>query len=192
MRAKYDFDMVMGTQAVFRLLLDSLANPGRPVCIARYEDGFARCGRWLAPAVTLLDNETWFYWNGDPGVAEEICFFTGSSQTSLALADFIFLPEPADPRKILASVKSGTDEDPHDSATIFADAGCRPETSASLRGPGIPPEGRNVTFSASERAWLEAREEQVYEYPRGVELVFLRDGGEILSVTRKVAVQWVM
>jgi alpha-D-ribose 1-methylphosphonate 5-triphosphate synthase subunit PhnH len=192
MRAKHDFDMVMGAQAVFRLLLDSLANPGRPVNAARYANQFARCGRWLAPAITLLDNETGFYWNGDAEVADEICFLTGSSPTSLGRADFVFLPQPADPREILESVKPGSDEDPHDSAMIIADAGGQGETSAALRGPGIPPEGRDASFSTAERAWLEARDEQGYEYPCGVELVFLRDGGDILSVTRKTAIRWAM
>ncbi|MDR1514156.1 MAG: phosphonate C-P lyase system protein PhnH [Synergistaceae bacterium] len=192
MRAKHDFDMVMGAQAVFRLLLDSLANPGRQAGIARYEGQFKRCGRWLAPAITLLDNETGFYWNGDPDVADEICFLTGSSLASLDRADFVFLPEPADPGEILRSVKPGSDEDPHDSAMIIAGTGGRPGANATLRGPGIPPEGRDVPFSTAERAWLEARDEQGYEYPCGVELVFFRDGGEILSVTRKVAIRWAM
>jgi alpha-D-ribose 1-methylphosphonate 5-triphosphate synthase subunit PhnH len=146
----------------------------------------------LAPAVTLLDNETGFYWNGGTEIADEICFLTGSFLAPAWQADFVFLPEPADPHEILGSVKHGSDEDPHDSAMIIADARGKHEANATLHGPGVPPGGRNIPFSAAERGWLEARDEQGYEYPCGVELVFLRDGGEILSVTREVSIQWAM
>ena len=190
MRAKHDFDMVMGTQAVFRLLLGSLSNPGRVARAARYADQFAENGRWLAIAVTLLDTETGFYWNVAQEAADEICFLTGSSTASVGRADFVFLPEPADPDEILAGVKPGTHTDPHDSAMIIASAGGSPETDAVLNGPGVPPGGRNASFSSAERTWLEARERRAHEYPCGIELVFLRDSGEFLSVTRKVAVQW--
>jgi phosphonate C-P lyase system protein PhnH len=192
MRAKHDFDMVMGTQTVFRSLLDSLSNPGRPTNIARYAGQFLSRGEWLAPAVTLLDNETGFHWNGEVEASDEICFLTGSSVTSVDRADFVFLPEEADPNEILSGVKPGTHEDPHDSAMIIVAAGGRPEINAELRGPGVPPGGRNVLFSCAERAWLEARDRQEYEYPLGVELIFLRDGGEFLSVTRKVNARWPM
>jgi phosphonate C-P lyase system protein PhnH len=192
MRAKHDFDMVMGAQAVFRLLLDSLSNPGRPADIARYAGQFASQGQWLAPAVTLLDNETGFYWNGAPETADEICFLTGSSAASIERADFVFLPEPADPNEVLGNVKPGTHEDPHDSAMIIVAAGGTPEIQAALSGPGVPPGGRSAPFSRDERAWIEARDGQGYEYPLGVELIFLRGGGEILSVTRKAAAQWLM
>ena len=192
MRAKHDFDMVMGTQAVFRLLLDSLSNPGRPANASRYSGQFARRGRWLAPAVTLLDGEVGFYWNGERETADEICFLTGSSTASIERADFVFLPEPSDPDEILGRVKPGTHTDPHDSAMIITEGGGTPEINAVLRGPGVPPGGRSAQFSAAERAWLEARERRAHEYPCGIELIFLRDCGEFLSVTRKVAVQWLM
>jgi alpha-D-ribose 1-methylphosphonate 5-triphosphate synthase subunit PhnH len=192
MRAKHDFDMAVGAQAVFRLLLGALSNPGRPASIARYAGQFAHSGQWLAPAVTLLDNETGFYWNGAPEVADEICLLTGSSPVPLERADFVFLPEPAGASEILGSVKPGSHADPHDSALIIVEAGGQPETASVVSGPGVPPGGRSVSFSGTERAWLEARDERGYEYPCGVELVFLRDGGEILSVTRKVAIQWRM
>jgi phosphonate C-P lyase system protein PhnH len=192
MRPKHDFDMVMGAQEVFRLLLDSLSNPGRPVNFARYAAQFAWSGQWLALAVTLLDNETGFYWNGAPKIADEIRFLTGSSATSVERADFLLLPEPADPEEILRRVKPGSHADPHDSAMIIIEAGGPPDMDASLSGPGVPPNGRAASFSIAERRWLETNEKQAHEYPCGVELVFLRDGGELLSVTRKVAVQWLM
>jgi alpha-D-ribose 1-methylphosphonate 5-triphosphate synthase subunit PhnH len=192
MKLKHDFDMAMGAQAVFRLLLDSLSNPGRPTSIAHYAGQFAYSGRWLAPAVTLLDNETGFYWNGAPEVADEICLLTGSSPVPLERADFVFLPEPAKASEILGSVKPGSHADPHDSALIIVEAGGQPDIASALSGPGVPPGGRSVSFSGAERAWLETRDERGHEYPCGVELIFSRGGGDILSVTRKAAIQWHM
>ncbi|MDR0653920.1 MAG: phosphonate C-P lyase system protein PhnH, partial [Synergistaceae bacterium] len=130
MKAKHDFDMVMGTQAVFRMLLDSLSNPGRPVNASRYSGQFARRGQWLAPAVTLLDGEVGFYWNGERETADEICFLTGSSATHVERADFVFLPELSDPDEILGRVKPGTHADPHDSAMIIIEGGGTPEINA--------------------------------------------------------------
>jgi hypothetical protein len=56
-------------------------------------------------------------------------------------------------------------------------------------GPGVPPEGRRLDLSPAETAWCRAREEMGFEYPRGVELVFLRRGGAILALTRKTEVR---
>jgi alpha-D-ribose 1-methylphosphonate 5-triphosphate synthase subunit PhnH len=95
-KTKHDFDMVDGTQEVFRLLLDALANPGRPVNFGSQVKQFASNGRWLAPALTVLDNETGFYWNGSPETAEEIRFLSGAAQVPLEKADFAFFSLPGE------------------------------------------------------------------------------------------------
>ena len=208
---KHDFDMVDGTQEVFRLLLDALANPGRPVNLGSQVMQFASNGRWLAPALTVLDNETGFYWNGSPETAEEIRFLSGAAQVPLEKADFVFLslsdenPEAVSIAKnmansmannmaaeVLSKVKSGTHRDPHDSALVFIAAGGEADQAITLMGPGIPPEGRNVPLSAAEAAWVKARDAQGFEYPCGVEVVFLREDNSLLAVTRKAAVTWPM
>jgi phosphonate C-P lyase system protein PhnH len=253
---KHGFDMVHGAQEVFRILLEALSNPGRVMNIRPYTAQFAGRGRWLAPAVTLLDQGTGFYWDGDTETGEEIRFLTGAPQVSLEEADFIFLsgggissgenisgPEDQGegPRtaRILARIKSGTHLDPHKSALLFiASEGFNappsgaqsrvlnhesntlpeqhtpPAKSASLphgspelspgepragekmkedalvKGPGVPPEGRRVRLSPGEAAWCRARDERAFEYPCGVELVFLRDDDSILALTRKTKFLW--
>ena len=199
-KAKHDFDMVSGTQEVFRLLLEALANPGRPVDLSAQVSQFAANGRWLAPALTLLDNETGFYWDGVPELGEEIRFLSGAAQVPLHSADFIFLSIPAMPDanaeteivQILSQVKGGNHRDPHTSALIFVASGGDIDRSIALHGPGVPPEGRNVAVSAAEAAWVRARDSRGFEYPCGVEIVFMRDDHSLVAITRKAAVTWPM
>jgi alpha-D-ribose 1-methylphosphonate 5-triphosphate synthase subunit PhnH len=204
-RQKHSFDMVHGAQEVFRILLEALANPGRVLSLRPLEDQFAGQGRWLAPGLTLLDKETGFFWDGDSRTGEELRFLTGASPVSLEEADFVFLPPLAEapgPAKdeaarILSRVKRGTHLDPQDSALLFVAAGERyagegPEQSVSLAGPGIPPEGRLAALSPAEAAWCRARDELGFEYPCGVELIFLRQNGAILALARKTELLWPM
>ena len=191
--------MVDGTQEVFRLLLDALANPGRPVDLSRQARQFASNGKWLAPALTLLDNETGFYWDGPPEVSDEIRFLSGAAQVPLEKADFAFFSLPGEEStakdtaaKVFSRLKSGAHRDPHDSALVFIAAGGKADQSISMKGPGIPPEGRNVPLSAAEAAWVKARDAQGFEYPCGIEMVFLREDNSLLAVTRKAAVTWPM
>ena len=58
---KHSFDMISGTQEVFRLLLDALANPGRSVDMSFHASQFVPNSSLLALALTLLDNETGFF-----------------------------------------------------------------------------------------------------------------------------------
>ncbi|MDR2079132.1 MAG: phosphonate C-P lyase system protein PhnH, partial [Treponema sp.] len=113
MRAKHSFDMVHGTQEVFRLFLEALANPGRPVNLRRQNSQFSEYGRWLAPAAAFLDNETGFFWDGPAGVGQEIQFLSGAGPVSLGSADFVFLSQNTGAEDILPQVKSGTHRDPH-------------------------------------------------------------------------------
>jgi phosphonate C-P lyase system protein PhnH len=224
---KHAFDMVHGAQGVFRILLEVLANPGRTLNLRCYADQFAGAGQWLAPALTLLDGETGFFWDGDPQTGEEIHFLSGAPRVSPEKADIVFTGGGAySPAEILSRVKGGTYMDPHDSALLFiaagergggirsgenitgqgsssagADARRRRDASpvqpaqglqeeALLRGPGIPPEGRRVRLFPGEAAWCRAREERGFEYPRGVELIFLREDGSLMALTRKTALLW--
>ena len=194
-RQKHSFDIVSGTQEVFRLLLDALANPGRPVDLSAHVFQFASNGRWLAPALTLLDNETGFYWDGAPEIGEEIRFLSGAALVSIENADFVFLSSQnalSGAERILSQVKAGTYRDPHDSALIFIVVEGGAVISADIKGPGVPPEGRKVLLSATEATWIKARKAQGFEYPRGVEMIFMREDNSLLAITRKVTLSWPM
>jgi alpha-D-ribose 1-methylphosphonate 5-triphosphate synthase subunit PhnH len=200
MKAKHGFDMVAGTQAVFRLLLEALANPGRPVNLGQYAAGFAAHGQWLALALTLLDNETGFYWDGLPETGEEIRFLSGGVPVPLDAADFVFLDRhggdggstESEAARVLSIVKGGAHLDPHDSALLVIGAGGSACENIGLRGPGVPPGGRELRLSSAEAAWVRARDARGFEYPCGVELVFLREDFSLFAVTRKVEAAWRM
>jgi alpha-D-ribose 1-methylphosphonate 5-triphosphate synthase subunit PhnH len=196
-RAKHDFDMVDGTQEVFRLLLEALSNPGRPVDLSAQTRLFAANGQWLAPALTLLNNECGFYWDGPPEAGEEIRFLSGAAPVPPENADFVFLPNfdtvtAPETEKVLSLVKDGTHRDPHDSALVFIAVKGKTDRTVLLKGPGIPPEGRSVPVSAAEAAWIKARDVQGFEYPRGVEIIFMREDNTFFALTRKVSVTWPM
>jgi alpha-D-ribose 1-methylphosphonate 5-triphosphate synthase subunit PhnH len=205
MKVKHEFDPVHGAQELFRLLLEALANPGRTLSFGNHAGQFAENGRWLAPALTLLDNETGFYWDGPDEAREEIRFLTGAGPVPPEEADFLFFsgsgPSPAacDPADLLSRVKAGSPENPHDSALLLiAVPGGASRTphpgsdtvQALLRGPGVPPEGRHIGLCPAEEAWLRAREARGFEYPCGVELVFIREDLSFMAITRKVELTW--
>jgi alpha-D-ribose 1-methylphosphonate 5-triphosphate synthase subunit PhnH len=119
MRVKHSFDMVHGTQEVFRLFLEALSNPGRQVNLRRQNGQFSEHGQWLALAVAFLDNETGFFWDGPAGVGGEIQFLSGAVPVSLQEADFVFLSQNTGAEDVLSQVKSGTHRDPHDSALLL-------------------------------------------------------------------------
>jgi alpha-D-ribose 1-methylphosphonate 5-triphosphate synthase subunit PhnH len=187
--------MVHGTREVFRLFLEALTNPGRLVNLCRQNGLFGEHGQWLAPAVTFLDNETGFFWDGPAGVGEEIHFLSGAVPVPLPEADFVFLSQNTGAEDILSQVKSGTHRDPHDSALLLISSDFSkglPPVQVILKGPGVPPESRTVDLSPMEFSWVKARNKRNFEYPCGVELVFLREDHTLLVLTRKVAVTWPM
>lgn len=190
MNKKHTFDYTSDSQRVFRVLLELLANPGSILSISEMAPLFAGNGLWLATAATLLDNEVTHYWNGDPGDGAEICYLTGSPGADIRDADFILLPEPADPFEALPLVKPGTYESPHTSATLIIGSDGKTAAECALEGPGVPPGGRRLALGQYERDWVQARDARNCEYPLGVDLIFLRAGGDMAALTRKVGVKW--
>jgi phosphonate C-P lyase system protein PhnH len=184
--------MTLDTQTVFRRLLDALSNPGRAVSITDCAAKFSANGEWLALAATLLDAEVTYYWNGGDSYGEELRFLTGSRTESPELADFALLPERVEPAAFISRIKSGTHLDPHLSAILIIGSSGEREFECALSGPGVPPNGRALMVTEYEREWIHARDAARFEYPLGIELIFVRDGGVLAAITRKAAVAWHM
>ncbi len=187
MKNKHTFDVVHDTQAVFRTLLDCTANPGRPGRLERAAEKLGEDGLTLALSMTLLDTQTTFYIDeSSDSLREQIEFLTGSRRVPLAEADFIFLPQEVDARQVLDTVKQGTYADPHCSATLFIASKGYPDCQAAIEGPGVPPGGTSVLLTKPELEWLMARDEMQAEYPCGIELVFVREEGDVAAFPRKI------
>ena len=188
MEKKYLFNMAEDSQKVFRILLDCLSNSGRAADIGEYVEKFRNNGEWYALAATLLDGEVSFYSNGDENIKKEIEFLTGSVWKDYREADFIFLTEYVKAEDMISEVKCGTFADPHDSATILIKAEDIPDTEVTLKGVGVPPEGRKLMISKQEMNWIENRKLTANEYPCGVDLIFIRPNGTIFAVSRKAGI----
>lgn len=188
MEKKYEFNITSDGQKVFRILLDCLANSGRLENLGEYIEKFPKDGDWYALAVTLLDGEVTYYTNGSKETKQDIEFLTGACFAEPENADFVFLQEYVSPHKLVTQVKCGTFENPHNSATIVIKGGDEADTEVVFHGVGVPPEGRKMMISKRELEWIQARNQVAWEYPCGIDLLFLRDDGTLFAVSRKAGI----
>ena len=86
---------------------------------------------------------------------------------------------------VLVQAKCGTLTDPHQSASLLIrDSGEKSET-MTLYGPGIDGETELHCTPTVVRA-LELRDQQAYEYPTGIDLIFVTDSGYVTCIPRLV------
>ena len=185
MKKLHQFHEVFDTQAVFRLLLEGMANPGRKLSVREYaEKLFGDEKSCLAVAMTLLDNEVSFCVCGDQKLARDIVLLTHARQEKREKADYIFVTDPAMLAEAVSGGKAGTLADPHQSATlVLFEAECRKTEERQLAGPGI---AGVVTFAVPEmlnRA-MELRDSREDEYPQGIDLIYVSGTGELLCIPR--------
>ena len=125
MKITHDFDFVLDTQQVFRVLLDCLANPGRVRELAPSSEklGMDQC-HLLALGITLLDNEVTFFTGGDEGLAGQLAALTLSNQAPADQADYLFIPDTQWERleEFFQAAKPGDLVNPHKSATLVLEA----------------------------------------------------------------------
>ncbi|MCL1905591.1 MAG: phosphonate C-P lyase system protein PhnH [Clostridiales bacterium] len=183
---KHNFDPVFDSQKVFRLLLQAMSNPARVVNIKEYADKLSGDNTaFLAVAITLLDNETSFNTCENHLLEQEIASLTLAKREEIAYADFVFVWGQSDIKSVIKNAKCGTLADPHKSATVIiqndGDAAC----ALSLCGPGI---NGHIAVMVSQRVAeaLALRNAQYYEYPQGIDLIFVSNGGELLAIPRLV------
>lgn len=186
MKTLHQFDEVFDTQAVFRLLLEAMANPARTVSIAAQQQKlFGTDPAFLALGMTLLDNEVTFSTCGDEQLKQDLQLVTLSQEVPVPEADYLFVSEPRRLSAVLVQAKCGTLIDPHKSASLLIrDSGEKAGT-VTLYGAGIAGE---TTFHCSEtvRQALELRDQQQYEYPMGIDLIFVTDSGDVTCIPRLV------
>ncbi len=180
----HSFDGVFDSQKVYRLILTAMSNPTRVVSIKSYADKlFGRNPEFLALALTLLDNEVSFHTCDDTVLTDEISSLTLSRPESLENADFIFVPEEKHLAQVIKHAKCGTLKDPHKSATVIVKVSGRDTCDLHLYGAGI----RNTTefqTDALVQTALDLRDEQYYEYPQGIDLIFVAENGDLFAIPR--------
>lgn len=181
---KHNFDVVFDSQKVYRQILDAFSNPTRKVSIAESAGKmFGEKAAFLTVAMTLLDNEVTFCTCGDEILSDDIISLTHSKKERIDLSDFIFIGDKNYLAEAAANAKCGTLIDPHKSATLIIYDTDPDESDITFRGPGIDGEAA-VRISKLAQEAIELRDEQNYEYPQGIDLIFINGEGELYAIPR--------
>jgi alpha-D-ribose 1-methylphosphonate 5-triphosphate synthase subunit PhnH len=184
---KHSFDAVYDSQKVYRLILEAMSNPGHIVNIQEYADKlYGGYPTFLAVAMTLLDNEVSFHVCGNHPFADEIASLTLAKKVDIENADFIFTSNPNVIECAIENAKYGTLTDPHKSATVIIQNDGKPNCRLTLSGPGINGQIEVATTQIAKDA-VAIRDAQNYEYPQGIDLLFISGAGELLAIPRLVA-----
>jgi alpha-D-ribose 1-methylphosphonate 5-triphosphate synthase subunit PhnH len=192
MRREVIYDEVFDAQQQFRLLLDSMARPGK-INVMPDMDIIPPAGLNKASAMiafALLNTDVSFYAEGEGSDAIEsyIALNTTAAQVGIGEADFIFINGLYD-AGIIFDAKTGTLPYPEESATfvidvdtITEDAGDS-ELTLTLKGPGIETT-KQVYIKGLNPGILKAVREQNMEFPLGVDLMLTGKNNNILCVPR--------
>ncbi len=186
MKTLHNFNEVFDSQAVFRKILEGMSNPGRVVSVAEQKDKmFGDNGAMLALAMTLLDNEVSFYVCGSSSLSEELELITLAGKADVCDADFIFVAEEKMLEAAISSAKCGTLSDPHKSATLLIHDTGEKTHSITLYGPGI---NGFAEYRCSETVChaIALRDARQYEYPMGIDMIFVTDDGNVTCIPRLV------
>jgi len=181
---KHNFDIVFDSQKVFRLILEAMSNPAKIVNIKEYADKlYGDYPALLAVAMTLLDNEVSFNTCENRQLSDDIISLTLSRREKLDSADFIFVCNPSNIKNVIENAKCGTLADPHKSATIIIQNDDESVEQLKLCGPGIK-DFVEVQVSKPVKDVIILRDAQYYEYPQGIDLIFVSNNGELFAIPR--------
>jgi len=173
-------DPSRAAQATFRAVLDALANPGRQFTI----DGAPAAPAPLSPglgalALTLLDDDCTVWLDPDlaaaPAVRAWLTFHTGVRVTDDAASARFVMATTTASLPPLDELSTGTDEAPHESATVLLAARTGgPTTRFVGRGPGIETT-QVVEIPAGRSDFAQMWHRNTAIFPRGVDLVIVTD-----------------
>jgi len=186
---KHNFDTVFDSQKLFRLVLEAMANPTKIVNIKEYADKlFGYHPLFLAVAMTLLDNEVSFNTCENCSLTDELASLTLAKKENIETADFIFIYDLNYMECAIKNAKYGTLSDPHKSATVVVRNDDEPICRLTLYGPGIA--GRTtVNATQTVKDAIALRDAQNYEYPKGIDLIFVSSTGELIAIPRLTRVE---
>lgn len=185
MKKLHSYDSIYDSQKMFRLILTAMSNPTKVVNIKKYSEKlYGEAPELLAVAMTLIDNEVSFSTCGDESLADEIEVLTFGIKDEIENADFIFTGDK-NLEGAIELAKCGTLFDPHRSATLVVKIDGLKNRTLRLRGPGIMDAADIGTSDIVEKA-LQVRDRQFYEYPQGIDFIFVSGEGELFSVPRLI------
>lgn len=184
MKKLHDFDETFDSQKMFRIILEAMANPTRTLSIKLFADKLpGESPEFLSIAMTMLDNEVSFNACGNEQLAKQIILLTQSTEDKIENSDFIFVSDMDKLEDVIKKAKSGTLSDPHGSATIIIENDDNNDVELNLFGAGID---GVVSFKTSDivRKAIKIRDSKEYEYPQGLEFIFVSKQGNMFCIPR--------
>lgn len=195
MQREIQYDEIFDAQEHYRLVLDSMARPGKINLMPKLElttpGGIHTAGALVGFA--LLNSDVSFYVDGPAAGDVTLYLLVNSSARPAEIdeADFVYLDGTAAAEN-LYRLKTGTLPYPENSATVIAaveELGGETGLMLTLSGPGVDGE-RQLAVSGLGTAFLEALVTINAEFPLGIDLVLTDPAGRIACIPRSSRVRW--
>jgi alpha-D-ribose 1-methylphosphonate 5-triphosphate synthase subunit PhnH len=176
------------SQAVFRVLLDALARPGRVLALPATATGPAP-GPGIVPlALAVIGTPVAVL--GDPAWQERICRATGATAAPAPDASLVAVYGAADPADI-RSLRRGSALAPEDAAKVGLSCrrlteGGPGEVTVELSGPGVPGV-RRLGVDGVGPAVFEALGEANALFPAGIDVWLVDDRGQVAGLPRSTS-----
>ncbi|MGM0903609.1 MAG: phosphonate C-P lyase system protein PhnH [Bacillota bacterium] len=202
-------DIVHDLQSVYRKMVDSTSRPGlisdlsKEAALVEAEDQKGCPASLLLVALTLLDQEVTFkvFSAQAEAVSKTINQFTYSKPTTTEQADYLMILQDAEKGSLeeaIRKAKSGTLNNPHDSALIIVETNSVTNGQIHLlKGPGI--QKTKSAYLDMQEDWVQCRQNKNKEYPLGIDLLLIDQQHQLLSLPRttqitrnRVSVEWDM
>ena len=190
------FDYIHDVQKAYRKLIDSLAKPGTINTLKEASEKLdfpLNCNKaTLVLMLVLLDTEVTFHVIGRErdSITKYLSQITYARTASLEIADFIIVLEDVSADRIAAVIQKSKPGDlinPHLSATLIIEvAQITAIGELILKGPGIEEE-QYISVSGAEY-WVAQRAEKNAEYPLGIEMYFVDQEQNLLTIPRTTKV----
>ena len=172
----------LNSQAVFRVLLESLSRPGRVFQLPA-EGGE---GPGIVPlALAVIGSKVAVA--GAPEWQEKICRATGAQPASLEEAALVAIYGKANAETI-TRLKRGSADAPEDGAKVglacgALSAGGKGETTIELQGPGVPGR-RTLGVTGVSQQVFEALRTANARFPAGVDVWLVDERGRVAGLPR--------
>ena len=186
-----DYNSSLSAQSIFRETMNAFAHPlqtynikeaasNNPLTQGRNAIIMELCG-------IFLDNCVSFYVHNDTQLTASLKELTYAIPSAIEIADFVIMENPDEFDK-WENISPGTLVDPHLGATVIISvpqiAG---DVSITAQGPGIDGKESFMLSHAIAECIFKSRELDI-EYPKGFDLLFVSQQGEICALGRHVAI----
>ena len=183
-----NYNPVVDGQRHFRLLLDSMARPGKIVLL---DDVDLNPPAGLNTASALI---TFALFNADvtfyiaPSFSEGLSYLTyntGSLSNSIDRADFVLLDSATSNVELLEQMKVGEPEYPESGATLIllVESLNGNITGIELQGPGV--DGiKTIYVDGLPKSWLATIKDINSEFPLGIDVILVDQQNQITCIPR--------